>query len=107
MKSSPLQLRQQGLTKSPTDNSIQLPIVPETYVSIPARETTIRDYWLILTKQRWTIVAFASVVLILTTIVTFKTTPIYDAVGRIAINRESSGALPFKDNTSSPATDED
>ena len=73
---------------------------------MPQRETTIRDYWLILTKQRWTIIAFAAVVLILTTIATFKTTPIYDAVGRIAINRESADALPFKDNTSNP-TDED
>ncbi|HET7890030.1 MAG TPA: polysaccharide biosynthesis tyrosine autokinase [Candidatus Sulfotelmatobacter sp.] len=73
---------------------------------MPQRETTIRDYWLILTKQRWTIIAFASVVLILTTIATFKTTPIYDAVGRIAINRESADALPFKDNASNP-TDED
>ena len=64
------------------------------------RETTIRDYWVILTKRRWTIIAFAFVVLALTSIATFKTTPIYDAVGRIAINHENSDALPFKDNTS-------
>jgi len=74
---------------------------------MPQRETTIRDYWLILRKQRWTIIAFASVVLILTTIATFKTTPIYDAVGRIAINRESADALPFKDSSSTPVADED
>lgn len=73
---------------------------------MPQRETTIRDYWLILSKQRWTIVAFAAVVLILTTIATFKATPIYDAVGRIALNRESADALPFKDNAPNP-TDED
>jgi polysaccharide biosynthesis transport protein len=106
MKSSPLQLRQPGFNR-PADNSIQIPTLPETYVPMPQRETTIRDYWFILTKQRWTIIAFASVVLILTTIATFKTTPIYDAVGRIAINRESAGALPFKDNSSSPVADED
>ena len=76
-------------------------------MSMPQRETTIRDYWVILTKQRWTIIAFASVVLILTTIATFKTTPIYDAVGRIAINRESADALPFKDSASNPVADED
>src|ERR1700736_2266616 len=107
MKSSPLQLRQPGLSKNPADNSIQIPTLPETYVPMPQRETTIRDYWLILTKQRWTIIAFASVVLILTTVATFKTTPIYDAVGRIAINRESADALPFKDSASSPVADED
>jgi succinoglycan biosynthesis transport protein ExoP len=107
MKSSPLQLRQPGLTKNSVDNSIQIPALPETYVSMPQRETTIRDYWLILTKQRWTIIAFATVVLILTLIATFKTTPIYDAVGRIAINRESADALPFKDSASNPVADED
>jgi len=75
-------------------------------MSVLPRETTIRDYWVILTKQRWTIITFASVVLILTTIATLKTTPIYDAVGRIAINRESLEALPFKD-TANPIADED
>ena len=79
----------------------------ETYVSIPQRETTIRDYWVILRKQRWTVLTFAVVVLAITTIITFKTTPIYDAVGRIAINRESLEALPFKDNLANPVSDED
>ena len=102
MKSSPLQLRPPGLSKNSPDHAIQLPAPAETYVSMPQRETTIRDYWLILTKQRWTIIAFAAVVLILTIIATFKTTPIYDAVGRIAINRESADALPFKDNATNP-----
>ncbi|HEX4784352.1 MAG TPA: polysaccharide biosynthesis tyrosine autokinase [Candidatus Sulfotelmatobacter sp.] len=107
MKSTPLQLRQPGSGNHSADQSIQLPARSESYVAMPQRETTIRDYWLILTKQRWTIIAFAAVVLILTIIATFKTTPIYDAVGRIAINRESSDALPFKDSVSSPVTDED
>ena len=107
MKSTPLQLRQPGNNNNSAGESIQLPARSETYVSMPQRETTIRDYWLILTKQRWTIIAFAAVVLILTTIATFKTTPIYEAVGRIAINRESADALPFKDSASNPTTDED
>ena len=103
MKSTSLQLRQPG--KNSAETSIQLPTPSETYMPMPQRETTIRDYWVILTKRRWTIIAFASVVLVLTTIATFKTTPIYDAVGRIAINRESSDALPFKDNTSNSIGD--
>jgi succinoglycan biosynthesis transport protein ExoP len=92
---------------SSVDTSIQLPvpIIPGSYVSSPQREPTLRDYWVILSKRRWTIVAFASVVLILTTIVTFKTTPIYDAVARVAINRESSDALPFKDTSSNTTAD--
>jgi polysaccharide biosynthesis transport protein len=76
-------------------------------VTMPHRETTIRDYWIILTKRRWTIIAFAFVVLVLTSITTFKTTPIYDGVARIAINHESSGALPFKDTTSNSPDYED
>src|SRR5450432_2436336 len=107
MKPRPLQLRQPGRMNSSVDTSIQLPvpIIPGSYVSSPQREPTLRDYWVILSKRRWTIVAFASVVLILTTIVTFKTTPIYDAVARVAINRESSDALPFKDTSSNTTAD--
>ncbi|MFZ0866148.1 MAG: polysaccharide biosynthesis tyrosine autokinase [Candidatus Sulfotelmatobacter sp.] len=107
MKSRPTQLRQPGLTNGSADTSIQLPppTVPETYTPMPLRETTIRDYWVILTKRRWTIIAFAFVVLVLTSIYTFKSTPIYDAVGRIAINHENSDALPFKDNASNSMPD--
>jgi len=96
MKSAPLQVRPSGLTKNSSDNSIQIPAPLDTYLSLPQRETTIRDYWVILKKQRWAALSFAGIVLTLTSIITFKTTPIYDAVGRIAINRDSE-ALPFKD----------
>lgn len=107
MKSRSTQLRQPGLTNGSADTSIQLPTPTgaEAYTTIPHRETTIRDYWLILAKRRWAIIAFALVVVVLTSIATFKTTPIYDAVARIAINHESSGALPFKDNTSNSMPD--
>jgi succinoglycan biosynthesis transport protein ExoP len=107
MKSRPTQVRQRNLTNGSVDSSIQLPAptVPEAYMPIAHREATIRDYWLILTKRRWTIIAFALVVFVLTSIYTFKTTPIYDAFGRIAINHESSDALPFKDNTSNSMPD--
>jgi succinoglycan biosynthesis transport protein ExoP len=107
MKSRSTQLRQPGLMNGSADTSIQLPTPtgPEAYTTIPHRETTIRDYWLILVKRRWAIIAFALVVVVLTSIATFKTTPIYDAVARIAINHESSGALPFKDNTSNSMPD--
>jgi succinoglycan biosynthesis transport protein ExoP len=107
MKPTPLRLRQPAPPNNSADTSIQ-PLTPlETYLSMPLRETSIRDYWVILTKQRWTIIAFASVVLTLTAIATFKTIPIYSAVGRIAINRESLDALPFKDSASNPIADED
>jgi polysaccharide biosynthesis transport protein len=105
MKSAPLQVRSSGLTKNSSDNSIQIGAPLDTYLSLPQRETTIRDYWVILKKQRWAALSFAGIVLILTSIITFKTIPIYDAVGRIAINRESE-ALPFKDAANQVA-DED
>ncbi len=107
MKSKLLQLRQSALTRNSTENPLQIPVPVETYVSIPQPETTIRDYWITLRKRLWTVVAFAVVVLTITTIVTFKTTPIYDAVGRIAINRQSLDALPFKDDASNSAPYED
>ena len=103
MKPTPLQLRPSGLAQNSSDNSIQIAAPADTFASFPQRETTLRDYWLILKKQRWTALSFAGIVLTLASIITFKTTPIHDAVGRIAINRESE-ALPFKD-TPSPVSD--
>ena len=76
------------------------PVFPEAYLPLPTRQTTLRDYWIALTKRRWMIVLFVAAVMILTTVITLKTTPIYDAVGRIAINRESSALFPFKDSSS-------
>jgi succinoglycan biosynthesis transport protein ExoP len=57
---------------------------------------TLREYWRILLKYRWTILAVTAVVTITTTVATFRMTRIYDAGTRIAIYPENSEYMGFK-----------
>src|ERR1700689_3858826 len=52
------------------------------------RVPSLWDYWFILLRHRWTVVTAVVVALILGVGITFTTTPIYEVVGRIVINRE-------------------
>jgi succinoglycan biosynthesis transport protein ExoP len=63
------------------------------------------QYWPILRKHRWTILATVIIAVTLTAIVTLRTTPVYEAVGRIAIGHENNNVLGFKTNDDSLSTD--
>jgi capsular exopolysaccharide synthesis family protein len=63
---------------------------------LPPQDNGLLQYWPIIRKHRWTIIATLIVVVTLATIVTLRTTPIYEAVGRIAIGHENSDVLGFK-----------
>jgi len=54
------------------------------------------DYWRILLRHKWTIATVVLVALIVGAIVSFSTTPLFDAVGRIVINREGDDAGVMK-----------
>jgi capsular exopolysaccharide synthesis family protein len=58
------------------------------------------DYWRILLKYRWTIVAFTIVVTTLTSIVSVRMVPQYVSQSLIAIYRESSEGLGLRDSKS-------
>ncbi len=68
-------------------------------------EQAIGDYWRILLKRKWTVIATLVIVLTVTAIATLRMTPIYEAVGRISVNREGADLLGFKD-PGAPATDD-
>ncbi len=70
---------------------------PYHYVSTFSQEQVIGDYWRILLKRKWTVLATLIIVLTVTAIVTLRMTPIYEAVGRISVNREGADLLGFKD----------
>src|SRR3954468_22265822 len=63
---------------------------------LPAQDNGLLQYWPVLRKHRWTIFATIIVVVTMATIVTVRTTPIYEAVGRIAIGHENNDVLGFK-----------
>lgn len=68
------------------------------YVPIAPEEPFWTNYWLVLRKRKWAVLATLVVVVTLATIVSFRTRPIYDAFAKIEINQPNSDALlGFKD----------
>lgn len=71
-------------------NPLYIPPAPE--------EPFWANYWLILRKRKWVVIATLVIVAALATIVSLRTTPVYDAFAKIEINRPNSDALlGFKD----------
>jgi len=68
-------------------------------------EPTLRDYWRILQKRKWTVISTTLVLVTMVTIASFKMTPRYEAVSRIAVHRENVEMLGFKEVA--PSTSED
>ena len=85
------------------------PTIPINHVPIAPQEAFWATYWLVLRKRKWSIVCMAAIVVIIATIVSLRMRPVYQAAGRIAINRSSTDALlGFKDpseNYEGPAMD--
>jgi hypothetical protein len=69
---------------------------PYAAAGLPPNDNGILQYWPILRKHRWTILATIIIVVTISTIITLRTTPIYDASGRIAVGRENNDILGFK-----------
>jgi polysaccharide biosynthesis transport protein len=63
-----------------------------------AEQVNFLDYWRVLVKRRWTILALTFAVVAITAIATWKATPIYRSTIRIQIDPEQQNVLPFKDS---------
>src|SRR5581483_1682078 len=74
---------------------------------MPPQDDGLLVYWPILRKHRWTIAATIIVVVTLATIVTLRTTPIYEAVGRITVGHENNDVLGFKTTGENFVSDDD
>jgi polysaccharide biosynthesis transport protein len=68
------------------------------YIPVAPEEPFWTNYWLVLRKRKWVVLATLVVVVTLATIVSLRTRPIYDAFAKIEINQPNSDALlGFKD----------
>jgi len=81
---------------------------PEEYYQLPPpgysppfiqeeREVNLRDYWKVIRKRRWTIIAFFLIVLMSTAIMTFTMRPIFRGTTTIQINKENPQIVDFKE----------
>jgi capsular exopolysaccharide synthesis family protein len=61
------------------------------------KEVHLRDYWKVIQKRRWIVIAFFFIVLIATAVGTFAMKPIYRGTATIQINKENPQIVDFKE----------
>ena len=83
------------------------PLPYNPYIPGAPEEASLGEYWRVLVKRKWTIIAALLVVMTLATVISLRTTPMYMAVGKIAIFRDSSDLVSFKDVGSTTSDDWD
>ena len=82
----------------PAPKDLQLPTLGHPYgPPLKEEEFNLRDYWKVLQKRRWSILASLLITIITTAIVTFAMRPIYRGTTTIQINKESSQIVDFKE----------
>ncbi len=82
----------------PSEGYYQL--APPGYSYLPTREEKevhLRDYWKVIWKRRWTVLALFLIVLITTAIATFTMKPVYRGTVSIQINKENPQVMDFKE----------
>ena len=81
----------------PTEGYYQLPPPEYTQATREEKEVNLRDYWKVIQKRRWTILAFFFIVVIATAVATFTMTPVYRGTTTIQINKENPQIVDFKE----------
>src|SRR5208282_5474352 len=79
------------------------PISSALYNALPSQESILREYMRVLIKRKYMVIAVAVVIFMAVAIASLRQTPIYEAIGRIAVNKADSNLISFKDST--PDTD--
>jgi exopolysaccharide transport family protein len=74
------------------------PISSALYNVLPSQESTLREYMRVLIKRKWMVTAVIVGIFMAVAIASLRQTPIYAAVGRIAINKADSNLITFKDS---------
>src|SRR5580658_5945314 len=74
---------------------------PGGYPTIPTQDSLLREYLRVLIKNKWVVIGSLLLVLGVVTISTLRSTPIYEAVGSIAINKMDPVTFNLKDSSSS------
>ncbi len=86
-----------GATDLPLQDSRRPVNLQELYM--PVHEQSLGDYWRVLQKRKWTIIASVVVLVTAAALITLRMTPRYDAVARISIAEQNNNPLNFKDNS--------
>jgi polysaccharide biosynthesis transport protein len=74
------------------------PIASGLYNVLPAQESTLREYMRVLIKRKWMVMSVIVGIFMAVAIASLRQTPIYEAVGRIVVNKADSNLITFKDS---------
>jgi capsular exopolysaccharide synthesis family protein len=87
------------LKQIPSEGYYQLPPPPGYAYAPPQeeKEINLRDYWKVIRKRRWTIIASFLIVVITTAVGTLTMRPIYRGTTAIQINKENPQIVDFKE----------
>jgi succinoglycan biosynthesis transport protein ExoP len=73
-------------------------LLSSAYPAITAHESVLRDYLRVLVKRKWIVISCFVIIPTLVLLASLRMTRIYEAAGRIAINRVDTGLMSLKDN---------
>ena len=86
------------IKQTPSEGYYQLPPPGHPYNTFQEeKEVNLRDYWKVIQKRRWTIIAFFLIIVITTAVATFTMKPIYRGTTTIQINKENPQIVDFKE----------
>jgi succinoglycan biosynthesis transport protein ExoP len=71
---------------------------PGLYTVLPPHESALREYLRVLIKRKWIILASIFGIFAAVAIASLRQTPVYEAVGRIAVNKADANLITFKDS---------
>jgi polysaccharide biosynthesis transport protein len=74
------------------------PVGPGLYTVLPSQESALREYLRVLLKRKWIIIACVVGIFAAVAIASLRQTPVFDAVGRIVVNKADSNLITFKDS---------
>ena len=99
MASGPLVPQNNGHRElQPADPEIIRQVGPGLYNVLPSQDSALREYMRVLIKRKWIVIACAVGIFAAVAIASLRQTPIYEAVGRIAVNKADSNLITFKDS---------
>jgi polysaccharide biosynthesis transport protein len=68
------------------------------YADLPSQESIVREYLRVLIKRKWLVLACVVGIFAAVAIASLRQTPVYEAVGRIAVNKADPNLVTFKDS---------
>jgi polysaccharide biosynthesis transport protein len=84
--------------QSAEPSEMMKPLGSGLYAVLPSQESPLREYLRVLIKRKWIVLACIAGIFSAVAIASLRQTPIYEAVGRIAVNKADSNLITFKDS---------